>query len=341
MTPALLLELKEQPEYLRALVRYYTRGEGADLLETLDFDLAPLFTGMGASYHAAWIAGLHLQRLGRPARFLEATDLLFYSHPCLGSRDLVVYVSQSGSSAEVQLVLERLGNARLLAITNDLHSPLARGARWILLLHAGSENLIASKTYINSLALLWLAARKWGRIPLEASLPVLQDLIDRVELLVQDGESRAEALTGGLGEVERLIFAGHGPHAATARQAAMIMSEWARISALSFSAGGLRHGFIEALGPGTGAVLFAAPGASFQSMTSLAEELLSYGVRVMLVSNGNVCRPGEVHAQGETVDEFLSPILDILPVQFLADRTAEAYGAPTGFRRIQKVIKKL
>lgn len=323
------------------MLQFYTQGEGVRMLESLQPRDDILLTGMGASFHAAWIASIHLQHLGIAARSIEATDFLNYSHPGLKPGELVIFISQSGRSVEIPPILEKLGNANLLAITNEPRSPLARKARWMFPLLAGSENLIASKTYTNSLALLWLMVRRLAGIHKENEIDLLLDVNDRVVKIIKDGETHAGAFIEGLGSMERLVFIGHGPHAATARQAAMIMGEWAKHPVLSFSAGGLRHGFIEALSTGTGAVLFASPGVSYPSNLDLGKELDSYGVRVLYISNGILYRKEEMPVQNGKGDEFLSPILDILPIQFYANHLANELEIPPGFLRIQKVIKKL
>ena len=48
---------------------------------------------------------------------------------------------------------------------------------------------------------------------------------------------------------ERLVFAGHGPHVSTARQAAMMLAERARVAAIGMGVGALRHGPIEIAQP--------------------------------------------------------------------------------------------
>ncbi|RPI31436.1 MAG: SIS domain-containing protein [Chloroflexota bacterium] len=335
----LLAELEQQPQSFRDLIDFYTHQDGLRRLDSVPGGMHPLLAGMGASYHAAWVAALHLHTLGLKALALEATDLLNYSSPVLGADDLLIYISQSGSSGEVAPVIQQVGSAALLAVTNDPGSPLAQKAGYVLPLLSGVETLVASKTYLNSIAVLWLLCRRLGGIPPSNEASMLQQVLERCTALVQGRASSArwlETLSGA----GHLFFVGHGPHAATARQAAMLVSEWAKMPALSISAGGLRHGFIESTGPGAGIVLFASPGRSQASALRLAEELRAAGSRVMLVSNGAAFEPGEV-PPGIGIDEFLSPLLDIIPVQLFVDEMAARLGVAPGFRHIQKVVTKL
>ncbi|MBC7813851.1 MAG: hypothetical protein H7175_22035, partial [Burkholderiales bacterium] len=61
---AFQIEVGGQPDALRRLALFYREGEGRSLLEALPaVGRTQLFTGMGASYHAAWIASYHAQAL--------------------------------------------------------------------------------------------------------------------------------------------------------------------------------------------------------------------------------------------------------------------------------------
>jgi glutamine---fructose-6-phosphate transaminase (isomerizing) len=346
MPVSLVSEIAGQPEALRALVRFYLAGEGQSLLEAIPDLLRqqgpqPVFTGMGASYHAAWTGALHLNSLGIPAAHVEASDLLLYSHASLDEKAPIVYFSQSGASAEVEPLLKILAGRPVIAVTNDPGSPLAAGAVLALPLLAGEEAWVASKTYLNSLALAWLLGTCLAGRPLSPALQELNHLAGRCQAILDGSDAEAALWSGYFDQAELLIFTGHGPHAATARQAAMLVSEWAKRPAVYASAGGFRHGFIEMVRPGAGAVVFAPPGRSPASGQALARELAGYGLEVMVVAQGISFQPGEPQAGDAPFDEFLSPILDILPVQVFVDRLAIQRGIQPGFRRIEKVVNRL
>jgi fructoselysine-6-P-deglycase FrlB-like protein len=91
-------ELEGQPDAVRTLARFYLEGEGRSLLDAIPRAPDLTFTGMGASYHVAWICALHLNSLGIPARHIEATDLLNYTAPSLGEGAPLVCFSQSGAA---------------------------------------------------------------------------------------------------------------------------------------------------------------------------------------------------------------------------------------------------
>jgi hypothetical protein len=189
-------------------------------------------------------------------------------------------VVADGGRNENQVVakafLDRLDARKtLVSITNNPASELARRARWFLPIDAGDENLVASKTYVNPLAILWLLARQAAGLWDGGEYDTLQAIADRAEQILTAGREIADRLADTFEPCSPLLFLGHGPHGVTARQAAMMMSEWAKLPALHAGIGAFRHGFIETVRPGFGVVIFAAPGCSWSSALELAGELES------------------------------------------------------------------
>ncbi len=338
---AFLDDIAQQPEALRDLAHFYADGDGLASLRAIPVGRPLLLTGMGASFHAAAICALHLHSLGIPAQFLEATDLLHFSRTITDGA-VILYISQSGASAEVHPIIQAAGRqSSIVAVTNDHDSPLARHASLVLPLRAGPEALVATKTYVNSLALLWLLARQHAGA-LERRNPAdLLAVAERCQALIAERDAIVPLWLDTLRPATSIVFLGHGPHALTARQAAMMMSEWARIPALHSSIGAFRHGLIESADPSMAVVLFASPGPTHRSALALADELAGYGVRLLLVEQGVSRLPGEAARAPAPLDEFLSPILDVIPAQLFVDALARERGGPTGFRYISKVVSQL
>jgi glutamine---fructose-6-phosphate transaminase (isomerizing) len=357
-------DIAQQPAALRAVIGYYQSSAGAKRLAAAPIERAPILTGMGASYHATLAIVPYFHSLGIPALAIEATDLLFYSQALLRDGRPLIFISQSGASAEVAALAEVLpAGTALLAITNDAESVLAQRAQLVLPTLAGKESGVATKTYLNCLAVLWLLARRWGGARPDGEAALLEQVAAEIERLVANSDATAarwldtfggiptpalprdtlgnRGVAGDGGASERLVFAGHGPHVSTARQAAMMLAERARVAAISLGVGALRHGPIEIAQPDVGAVIFASPGRSSDSALALAGDLAGYGARVLIVEYGRTRSLDEAAAAVSGIDEFLAPLLDVIPAQIFADALARKLGVGPGFRYIGKVVTRL
>ncbi len=335
------LEVRQQPDSLRQLIQFYEQA-GADVLAGIPCPARPVFTGMGASFHAAMIAAFHMQKMGVSALAIEASDILHYGKPFLSGDWDIVYISQSGSSAEVRPVLDLLETKKIyLAITNNPQSSLNQSALFNLPLVVDRETLVASKTYINSLAVLWLLVRMWSSSTDNQEFDRLLKIASRVEQILHNSTSVSPVWLKELGDCRSLIFTGFGPHAATARQSAQTVSEWTKIPAFGMSAGTLRHGFIEIADSENGFVVFAPAGVTRENALGLAEELSDYKAQVLVVENGESRPVYKSRPVDFYMDEFLSPFLDLIPVQLFADALAVHLGIAPGFRHLQKVVTKI
>lgn len=336
---SLLSELQNIPAALDDLIAWY-RSAGAPRLQFAPPDQA-LLTGMGASFHAASIGAFMFLEAGVQARAAETVDLLYSGPRGLRPFDAVFYLSQSGGSGEIRPFLDGLPDpARLTALTNDETSPLARGAGRVLPLRAGEERWIASKTYINALALLWLLARRWGGAPLPHVLDELASLSAAISNVQAMSAPMLECLEEAFSRQGRVLFLGGGPHALTAREAAMTLSEWPKLSSQWYGLGAFRHGFIETIEPGTSVFLFASGGPTLASALSLARELEGYGALVHVIEQGRLCTAGRC-GESAQFPELLSPVLDILPIQLYAEAAARKRFPNPGFRYLSKVVVNL
>lgn len=116
---------------------------------------------MGSSLNAAYPAWLRLAALSIPAIFVNAAELLHYGQNAIGPRALLWANSQSGRSVEVVRLLDALKGHRpafQISMSNFLDSPMAQAADLAVPIHAGAEATVSTKTYLNMLAVLSLAA---------------------------------------------------------------------------------------------------------------------------------------------------------------------------------------
>jgi glutamine---fructose-6-phosphate transaminase (isomerizing) len=328
-------EILQQPASLRELIN--ALREQPDLLPALPQNGRVLLTGMGASYHAGLIASYMLQTNGIPAIAMEATDLLNYSESLIRDFNTLIFVSQSGSSAEVVPLLERdLGTTVVVGLTNQVASPLAQKARYVLPMHAGHEATVATKTYVNTLAILYLLVQRWTGKDITATLDALSQVADFIDALLSDSERAVARWLDLTRDAVPIYFLGHGPHHVTARQASMMVAEWAKHPTHAASIGAFRHGPIEVVNHKTSAIIFGAYGSTRASAIKLADEMRLYGARVLFAFDGEIWQLPPLPP-----DEFLAPMLEVIPAQLYAEALARELNVPPGFRHIQKVVTQL
>jgi len=76
-------------------------------------------------------------------------------------------------------------------------------------------------------------------------------------------------------------------------------------------------------------------------LPTLASELVGYGARVLIVEHGHTRSLDEAPTAAFEIDEFLAPLLDVIPAQIFADALARKLGVGPGFRYIGKVVTQL
>ncbi len=295
-----------------------------------------LMTGMGASFHAGEIIAYRVQAR-QPVRVHQAVDLLNYPAAALDPDTVVVYVSQSGDSAEVVPLLDQLdGRHTVIALTNNPDSALGRRADLTLALHAGSETTVATKTYLNTLVLLHRIAG--------ASRADLDPCAESIAALLAHADEITLHWRALFDNHAQLYFLGHGAHGVTARHVSMMLAEWCKRPSVGMSIGAFRHGFIETIDPAAGVVIFAPHGRTRASALALAAEIAGYGAQVLIVEHGHTRHlQDDAAANGDDAalrDELLAPLIDIIPAQLAVAAAASAAGN-AGFRYIRKVVTRL
>ncbi len=119
---------------------------------------------MGSSYDACYPAVTELAQAGVTAVMLDAAELLHFRTAMLGSRTILVAVSQSGESAEVVRAVREVRarpaeQPHVVAVTNGVTNTLAGLADLALDTHAGQEAGPSTMTFAASLVLVAAVGR--------------------------------------------------------------------------------------------------------------------------------------------------------------------------------------
>ncbi len=328
MTSHLEQEIGEQPEVAARLVDRVRPDLAAyaALLRSAGSEQV-LTVGRGSSANAArYGRTLWETRAGVATGSAAPSTTTVYDAPVDWRRRAVVAVSQSGRSPDVVAVVERARAAGrpTLVVTNAPDSALARAADAVLDLGCGPERSVAAtKTYTASalaLALLGVALDDGRGLESVAAVP------DALGAAVS-GTSGVDAAARLLAGHERGVTVGRGLGLATAREAALKLTELTGALVMPFSPPDLLHGPVAAVGPGVPVVLVGGRGAARTSVADLVPELAGRGAP--LVALGGL--PGAEAAgalpvtlpSGARVADWLEPVVTVVAAQLLAWRTAE------------------
>jgi glutamine---fructose-6-phosphate transaminase (isomerizing) len=113
----------------------------------------------GTSYHAGLVGRYAIEEWARVPVELDIASEYRYRNAVIGSRDLVIGISQSGETADTLAAMReaRERGADVLAITNVAGSQVTRESDGVLFTQAGLEiGVAATKTFVCQVALIYL-----------------------------------------------------------------------------------------------------------------------------------------------------------------------------------------
>jgi glucosamine--fructose-6-phosphate aminotransferase (isomerizing) len=324
-----LEDVLEQPANLARSREVFARALQSADLSAFVGSHPLILTGMGSSYFAAISASHILRSAGRPAFALSATELAEPGGNLLGAA--YVGISQSGKSAETVEGLSRVSTPRL-SLTNEGSGPLADLADVALPLGSTRDTAIATLTYTATLSATAALTDSLGA-PLDFDWNRLPTLVSETLEESAPAANEAAELFGDMGVLDCVA---RGSSLASAAESALLLREAVRIPAAYTDTLQYLHGPIEVAEPGRGCIVFGSG-----REVRLAEDLASYGVTVLLITEASVQPTHNLLVfRMPEMPNALAPVLQILPVQLLTYRMAQDRGlSADGFRHQQDDTK--
>ena len=340
-------EIREQPAALERTLASGLRRAAA--LRRVLAERRPkmiVLAARGTSDNAA-LFGRYLLEIttGIPVSLAAPSILTLYGAR-LDYRDaLVVAISQSGASTDVNAVLERARErgALTLGITNEPGSPLAKLAEHTWLVRAGKEKSVAAtKTYTGQMLLLYLLASALGGAIRADDLKVLPEF---VELALRQ-ESSVQALSERYRFLQHAVVVGRGLNYSNVFEFSLKLMETCYVVAERFSSADFLHGPIALVEPSFPVFAFAPPGVTWSSLRETLGKLRRMRADVVAITDsGN--REVEEHAGRvirlpRRIREVFTPIPYIVPAQIFAACLAAEKGLdPDRPRSLSKVTLTL
>ena len=351
-------EIYEQPAVVRACLEAYLDSEwqpenprspiNLNLPKELCADVEQIsILACGTSWHASLIGKYLLEQLANIPTAVQYASEYRYAPPPLTANTLTIGVTQSGETADTLAALgmeqqRRAGftdkfRARMLGITNRTESSIAHMMPHVINTHAGIEvGVAATKTFVTQLMAFYFLAldlahqrQTISNERLAEIIAGLRQLPAEIEKFLEIQEQYVEEFSHQFTDTQDFIFLGRGINFPIALEGALKLKEISYIHAEGYPAGEMKHGPIALLDAKVPVVAIAMPGSVYEKVLSNAQEAKARDARLIGVTPKQGVAEADIFDHilpVPLVDELLSPIVTVIPLQLLAYHIAARRG---------------
>ncbi|HVH64232.1 MAG TPA: SIS domain-containing protein [Candidatus Dormibacteraeota bacterium] len=313
--------LQSQPRELARLFKDRSAERAAARLR----DCRRIFiTGTGTSFHGALAGQFMFRSAGLEAWAIRAFDFANYP-PAIRDGDGLIVLSHRGTKRFSVGALRQFSETsnRWIAITGE-GSPMEGDG--VVRTVEQEKSPVHTASHTGAMLRLGQIATTLGRPTWTSQLA---EIPDAVEAALELGDRIASDLLNY--KLEPVThFVGGGPARATAYEGALKLREASHlVSAEGHDVEGILHGPLVSIQPSQTVVLMTQPGASLERANDVAHALGEIGASVMRVG----AAPRATYRTPE-VDEVLAPMVNVIPLQWLAYHASRKLGVDAdSFRR--------
>jgi glucosamine--fructose-6-phosphate aminotransferase (isomerizing) len=346
----MLKEIFEQPESLENALR--GRLKQSKIKLSLDIDINSIqriiIVSCGTSWHSALIAKHLIEGFTRIPVEVDYASEFRYRRPVVKEGDLVVGISQSGETADTLGAIReaKVRGAKTLGIINVVGSTISREVDSGIFLHAGPEIGVAStKAFTSQLITLALLAlyiqQEKGNKVSKKILRELKNIPSKIEKILENTgaiKKIAEKFKNSKG----FLYLGRGVNFPIALEGALKLKEISYIHAEGYPASEMKHGPIALVDKNMPVLFLATKSSTYNKIISNIQEIKARKGKVIVVANGSDKRIRKVTdyiIEVPETEEYLSPILNVIPLQLLAYHIADLKGInPDTPRNLAKAV---
>jgi glucosamine--fructose-6-phosphate aminotransferase (isomerizing) len=289
-----------------------------------------IIVACGTSWHAGLVAEYIIEEFCRIPVEVEYASEFRYRNPIIREGDVVIAISQSGETADTLAAIElaKAKGAIIIGVCNVVGSSIARTSHAGSYTHAGPEIGVAStKAFTAQLTVLsmicLIVAQKKGTIAerkFHEMLVELENLPAKVEEVLKQND-KIKQLAYTFKDTTNFLYLGRGCNFPVALEGALKLKEISYIHAEGYPAAEMKHGPIALIDEEMPVVFIATHDSSYEKIVSNVQEVKARKGRVIsVVTEGDELIPGmsEFVIEVPAVQEFLMPIVSVIPLQLLS-----------------------
>jgi glucosamine--fructose-6-phosphate aminotransferase (isomerizing) len=298
-----------------------------------------IIIGCGTSWHAGLVGEYLIEELARIPVEVEYASEFRYRNPIINENDIVIAISQSGETADTlaAIKLAKSKGATIFGICNVVGSTIARETHAGAYTHAGPEIGVAStKAFTAQVSVLCLIALTLGHKNGTLSesryrqlLEELDSIPDKVEEVLKT-DSIVKGISALFKDARNFLYLGRGFNFPVALEGALKLKEISYIHAEGYPAAEMKHGPIALIDEEMPVVVIANKNTSYEKIVSNIQEVKARGGKIIaVITNGDkeVTKLADYTISIPEIDEALSPMVTVVPLQLLSYHIAVMRGA--------------
>lgn len=341
----MLKEIMEQPESVRNSMRgrlLFDEGTAKlggliNVVDRLVNSKRIIISACGTSWHAGLVGEYMLEQYARVPTEVEYASELRYRNPIINQDDTVIFISQSGETADTLAAMReaKMKGALVLGICNVVGSSIARESMSGVYIHAGPEIGVASTKAFTAqlvvLALITLLIARRKNMSIVDGKSIVQELAsipDKIKRILQLND-QIELIAEEFKDAANFLYLGRGYNFPVALEGALKLKEISYIHAEGYPAAEMKHGPIALIDENMPAVFIAPKDSTYDKIISNIEEVRARRGRIIAIANENDHTIDNLVDYSIKIPEtirMLMPILTVIPLQLLAYHIAVKKG---------------
>ena len=341
----MLKEIMEQPESVKNSMRgRLLLKQGTSKLGGLDgfadriaASKRIIISACGTSWHASLVGEYMFEQFAQIPTEVEYASEFRYRNPIIFSDDTILFISQSGETADTLASLKeaKLRGALVVGICNVVGSSIARESNTGVYIHAGPEIGVAStKAFTSQLIVLalitLLIARKKHLSQTDGRNIVneIESIPAKIEKILKLN-SQIEKIAEDFINVKNFLYLGRGYNFPVALEGALKLKEISYIHAEGYPAAEMKHGPIALIDDNMPVVIIAPKDSVYDKIISNIQEVKARRGKIIAIaseSDDKIDSMVDYTIKIPDTIRMLMPILTVIPLQLLAYHIAVKKG---------------
>lgn len=283
--------------------------------------------GCGSAYYAGLVGAYFIEKYADKEVITCLASEFRYKKLFLKENDLVIFISQSGETADTlaSLRIARDLGAKTLAIVNALGSSIAREAHETIYTNCGIEVAVATtKVYAMQVYILGLLAIKNNNEDYQKLLPYYKNLSKQIHDIIK-GEQYLE-VANQIYDKDNIFFLGRNIDYAISLEGSLKLKEISYIHSEAYPAGELKHGTISLISDNTIVISIITNDNIKNKTISNIKEVVARGAYSIIIARDDLKIDKDTYDILIKIPKsipLLDPILTVVMLQLISYHVAK------------------